>query len=107
MKLKAGKRLQAIRELTGLTREEFAREYQIDLVRLKNLEQGKIRVAEDEYEKVGFSFPELSQWMMYEGPIDLEGLKESQNALCRLIGSKIEAGQLPKNYSGEISEAVK
>ncbi len=98
MKLRAGDRLKAIRELMGMTREEFGQLIDIDWVRIKNIEQKKARVAEDEFAKIGQMFPELMPWLTYEGDIDLEGLKTSQEKLCRLVAAKIEAGQIPSGF---------
>jgi len=98
MKLRAGQRLKGLRELMGLTREEFGEIVGIDWVRMKNIEQQKVRMAEDEFAKIGAMFPEVMPWLTYEGYIDVDDLKNSQENLCRLIAAKIEAKQIPEGY---------
>lgn len=96
MEYKTGERLQLIREIIGLTREEFSEILGIDQIRLKNMEQTKCRVAEDEFEKIGLHFPQLLPWLAYEGDITMESLKESDDRLIKLAVARIQAGQLPK-----------
>ena len=98
MKLKTGERLKALREMIGLTREEFAEMLNLDFIRIRNIEQKKVRVAEDEFAKIGKMFPELLHWLTFEGNISLDDLKNSDEKLCRLVAAKIEAGQLPSGY---------
>ncbi|WP_041598356.1 hypothetical protein [Hahella chejuensis] len=98
MRLKAGERLKALRELAGFTRQEFSSITNIELIRLTNLEKLRARVAEDEYEKLGLLFPEVIPWFAYEGDISLEALRSSEQKLCRLIAARFEAGQIPEGY---------
>jgi transcriptional regulator with XRE-family HTH domain len=105
MKLKAGDRIKALRELVGITREEFANNLEIDFIRLRNIEQKKCRVSEDEIAKICAAFPEVGPWLAWEGDISLDSLKESQRALCKLIAAKIEAGQIPQGY--DLEEKIK
>ncbi|AZZ94707.1 XRE family transcriptional regulator [Hahella sp. KA22] len=98
MRLKAGERLKGLRELAGFTRQEFSNITNIELTRLTNLEKLKARVAEDEYEKLGLLFPDIIQWLAFEGDISLEALRVSENKLCRLLAARFEAGQIPEGY---------
>ncbi|MCO1336414.1 helix-turn-helix domain-containing protein [Microbulbifer sp. OS29] len=98
MKLKAGQRLQGMRELMGLTRDEFSDLLDIPWVRLRNVEQQKARMAEDEFAKIGQKFPEFMPWITYEGAIVVEDLRNSPEALCQLAAAKITAGQIPSGY---------
>ncbi|WP_445357307.1 helix-turn-helix domain-containing protein [Microbulbifer sp. ANSA002] len=100
-KLRAGDRLRAIRELTGLTQKEFAELLKLELVHLKNMEYKKNRVTEECYEAVGFTFPELLPWFVYEGPVNLQGLRNSENKLCKFIAARIDAGLVPEGYFSE------
>ena len=99
-RLKAGERLKGLREITGLTQAEFAEVTGLSLIRLRNLEHRKARVAEDEFEKIGELFPEFVHWMTYEGDISIEDLKNSDQLVCRLFAAKIavDAGQIPAGY---------
>ena len=101
MKYKAGERLKFLRELMGLSREEFAQTIEIDVIRLRNMEQKRCRVCEDEFAKIGFLFPEIIPWFLFEGDINLELLKSSDKDLLRLVAAKIEAGQFPKGAEFE------
>ncbi|ABC33376.1 MULTISPECIES: helix-turn-helix domain-containing protein [Hahella] len=98
MKMKAGDRLQGLRELIGLTQREFAELLGIDYFRLKNIEQQKARMAEDEFAQVGLLIPEMLHWVACESDISLSALQNSEAKLCRLIAAKIEAGQVPEGY---------
>jgi transcriptional regulator with XRE-family HTH domain len=100
-KLQPGKRLQAMRALTGLTQAEFSEVVDIPLMRIKNLEANRARLKDSDFESVCSVFPEFAKWMTYEGDITLDDLKESQNKLCNLIAAKIEAGIIPKGYNLE------
>ena len=104
-KLKAGERLKGLREITGLTQAEFAEVTGLSLIRLRNLEHKKARVAEDEFEKIGVLFPQFVHWMTYEGDIDMEDLKNSDQNLCRLIAARIDAGLIPSGY--HLEEKIK
>jgi transcriptional regulator with XRE-family HTH domain len=95
----AGERIRAIRDLTNLTRKEFAQKLNLDFLRLRSIEQGKIRAAEDEFEKVGSAFPAMIYWLTYEGEIILEDLHNSPNDLERVISAKIEADLLPNDLN--------
>lgn len=101
MKHKAGERVKALRELIGFTREDFADLLGIDFVRLRNIEQRKVRMAEEEFAVIGKSFPEMIHWIAYEGDISLDGLRNSEENLCRLIAAKYVAGQLPDGFELE------
>ncbi|MCO1336004.1 helix-turn-helix domain-containing protein [Microbulbifer sp. OS29] len=98
LKLRAGDRLKVIRELMGLTRDEFAELLKLDYIRLKNIEQKRAKVAEFEYEQFGQRFPELIPFFTYEGDIVISDLSASNERLCRLVAAKIEAGQIPQGF---------
>jgi plasmid maintenance system antidote protein VapI len=105
MKYKAGERLQVMRELMGVTRVDFADMLGLDFFRLKNIEQKKCRMGEEEFAKIGAMFPEMLFWLTFEGDISLEELRNSPATLVRLIAAKIEAGQLPQGY--DITDKIK
>jgi len=97
MQYKTNERVRAIRELLGLTQEQFASHLEVQFVRYRNIEQGQCRVAEEEFAALGKNFPELLPFITFEGPISLPTLQQSENNLLRLAAAKIEAEQLPKN----------
>ncbi|WLQ14422.1 XRE family transcriptional regulator [Hahella aquimaris] len=101
MKLKAGERLKGLREFAGLTRQDFSNVTNIELPRLTNIEKLRVKVSEDEFAKVGLLFPEVVQWLVFEGDISLEALRASEQKYCRLIAAKFEAGQTPEGYGLE------
>lgn len=102
-KLKPGDRVRAIRELIGLTQKEFAEVLGVDLTQLKNIEYKRNRVTEDFYEAIGRTFPELLPWFVYEGPLTLEELQQSQSNLCKVAAARIEAGLIPEGYFAEVA----
>lgn len=95
METRAGDRLKALRKLTGMTREGFADFCEIPRNRYYNVEQMRVRMAEDEYAAVGEKFPEFLAWLAFEGPIRVSELKSSEQALVRAAAGVIESGQLP------------
>lgn len=98
--LPAGKRLKAMRLLTGFTQEQFAELINMPLARIKNVET-RARMFDVEIEEVVKIFPEFIHWMTYQGDITLGELEESQSKLCRLIAAKIENGLIPEGYGLE------
>ncbi|MCO1336002.1 hypothetical protein MO867_16855 [Microbulbifer sp. OS29] len=98
MKLRAGQRLKGMRELLGITREDFSGLVDIPWIRMKSIEQQKVRMAEDEFAKIGHKFPEFMPWITYEGDIVVEDLRNSSEPLCQLAAAKIAAGQIPPGY---------
>ena len=97
MEFKAGERLRMVRELMGLTREEFAEDMGLSAVRLKNVEYFKVRMSELEYDAVTEAFPELSCFVTHEGAISADRLRASSNARLRLIISRLEANDIDDN----------
>ena len=104
MKYKAGTRIKAVRGLMGFTVDQFADLLGIKAIRLKNVELLRAKVSEEEYEEIGGRFPEVIPWLTYEGPLDLEALRNSQSEIMRLVAAKIEARQFPKGM--DLSEFV-
>ena len=98
MEFRAGERLKVVRDLMGVTRQDFADMLGIDFIRLRNVEQLRARMSEDEFAVIGEQFPELMPWLVYEGPVDLQALKDSQHHLCRLVAARIDAGQFPPGF---------
>jgi len=91
MDLIAGKRLQALRLLIDKTREDFADLCELDLRRLENIEYGKARMAEGEYENICRLMPEFCLWLTYGGDVSLKALKESDQKFCRFVAAKFES----------------
>ncbi len=102
MKLSAGERIKIIRDLTGYTREQFAEQINVELLRMRNIEQGKVRVAEMEFAGVGILLPEMVAWLVYEGDIVLDDLKNSESPLSRLIAARIDAGHVPEEIKDKL-----
>ncbi len=100
-KLKTGDRLRIIRELIGLTQREFASFLGIEMSKLKNIEYKRNRVTEEIYEKIGENFPELLKWFVYEGPVDLPELRNSDSKYCKFIAARFDAGLVPEEYFPE------
>lgn len=97
MEFKAAERVRFAREMLSLTRQEFADRLGLDVVRLRNIEQLKVRVSELEYDAVAEHLPELVCFVTHEGNISAMRLRNSDNPRCRLIISRLEAGDLDDN----------
>lgn len=96
-----GKRLQNMRKLMGLTREEFAELVEIKYDRLGNLENEKVRMSVDDLEQIVPHFPEFREWLAYEGEIDIYSLQKSQKDACRLAATLLIDGEVPWHKSGK------
>lgn len=66
----AGERLRAIRELSGLSRRAFAEAVDMKEKDVENIEYGKQRMRDEDFEKVCSVYEDFSRWITYEGPID-------------------------------------
>src|SRR5690554_6069367 len=99
--MRAGTRVKAIRELTGFTRSDFAADLGMDFMRLRNVEQLKAKVSEDEFCAIGKAIPELIHYLVYGGIVHKAQLKDSDNAFARLIYARLEAGQMPDGFDLE------
>lgn len=98
MNTKAGDRLKALRMLMGLDQNEMAEILGIEPSRYKNVEAKKVRVAEDEFSAVCSRFPEYVHYLTYEGELDLEAMRRSQEALVKFAAAAIEAGKIPAGF---------
>lgn len=103
----AGKRLQVIRELIGLRREDFAEAFGLDFVRLRNIEQDKCKVSEFEFEQIGKRMPELLPWLAYAGEISIEQVKENNDTYMRLIAARLEAGSVKPKVMEQLTGKIK
>lgn len=66
----AGERLRGLRELTGLKRPEFAMIVGMKAKTVENIEFGRQRMRDEDFEKVCSVYPDFARWITYEGPID-------------------------------------
>lgn len=66
----AGERLRGLRELTGLKRPEFAKIVGMKAKTVENIEFGRQRMRDEDFEKVCSVYPDFARWITYEGPID-------------------------------------
>ncbi|TVZ39413.1 hypothetical protein P886_3817 [Alteromonadaceae bacterium 2753L.S.0a.02] len=103
----AGKRLQVIRFLTGITREEFAEMFEFDITRLKNMEQDRCRVSEYEFRKIGERLPELLPWLAFAGEISLERIKANDDSLMRMIVARLESRSIKPQVLELLADKIK
>lgn len=103
----AGKRIQLIRGLMGITREDFAETFELDLTRLKNMEQGRCRVSDLEFERIGRRLPELLPWMAFGGTLVLEQMKKNTDAYMVLIVARIQSGAIKKTVMEQFKNKIK
>lgn len=66
----AGERLRALRELIGLSRREFADSVGMKEKVVENIEYGRQRMRDEDFQKVCSVYEDFSRWITYEGPID-------------------------------------
>lgn len=66
----AGERLRALRSLTGLSRRAFADTVGMKPKDVENIEYGKQRMRDEDFQKVCSVYEDFSRWITYEGPID-------------------------------------
>lgn len=66
----AGERLRALRELTGLSRREFADSVGMKEKDVENIEYSYQRMRDEDFQKVCSVYEDFSRWITYEGPID-------------------------------------
>ncbi len=71
---RAGERLFGLRGLTGLNRPQFSEVVGMDPKRLENIESGRQRMHDEDFEKVCGTFPEFSDWIAYEGSIEPQSI---------------------------------
>lgn len=74
MFIAAGERLFGLRGLTGLNRPQFSEVVGMDPKRLENIESGRQRMHDEDFEKVCGTFPEFSDWIAYEGSIEPQSI---------------------------------
>lgn len=98
MNTTAGDRLKGLRELIGLKQDEMAEMLGVPISRYKNVESKKVRMAEDEFSAVCSQFPEFAHYLTYEGDIDFDALRASQEKFVKLAAAAIEAGRIPEGY---------
>lgn len=66
----AGERLRALREITGLSRREFADSVGMKEKDVENIEYNYQRMRDEDFQKVCSVYEDFSRWITYEGPID-------------------------------------
>lgn len=90
----AADRLKQLRELMGLQREDFAKLLGMEFSRYKNLELKRGRINEEEFAAIGAVLPDFLHWIICAGDLEWEALQSSQSVWTKLIGARIEAGQV-------------
>ncbi len=63
-----------VARLTGLNRPQFSEVVGMDPKRLENIESGRQRMHDEDFEKVCGTFPEFSDWIAYEGSIEPQSI---------------------------------
>jgi transcriptional regulator with XRE-family HTH domain len=97
-----GKRLKAVRELAGLTRDEMATQIGIGYTRYCNVEQLNARMTVEDLELVIAQFPEFETWLTREVKVELKALLKSRAAMVRAIAERVKAGLAPEPALKEI-----
>lgn len=94
---RTGKRVMFVRELLGMTRDEFVKQTNISFNRLSNIEKLLAKVNEEEFYHLGRTMPEVLLFIACEGEINLQQCRASQHNLCRLLAARVDNDQLPAN----------
>jgi transcriptional regulator with XRE-family HTH domain len=87
-----------MRELIGLTQDDFAEIVNIPRYRLASIETLRTQLSLKDIETITDVFPDFLSWLAVEGDITLADLKESQSKMCKAIAARIEAGLIPEGY---------
>ncbi|WP_157608152.1 XRE family transcriptional regulator [Teredinibacter turnerae] len=74
-----------------MNRDDFARWLELDLSRLRNVEQLKAKVNEEEFGKIGSKMPEFLLFLACGGAISLDDLRKSNCPIARLALARIES----------------
>lgn len=98
METNTADRIRGIRELLGMTRDDFGELFNIKPARLANIEKGLAKANGEEVENITASLPELTYYVAHQGPIDYAELRRSENPLIALMLAKFDAGLAPTGY---------
>jgi transcriptional regulator with XRE-family HTH domain len=96
MELTPGKRLQAVRELMGFSRSDFAEMLGIRYLRLVTIENDRGRMAIDDLEPIARQYPELLHWLVLSEPLDATQLQNSSNKAIQKLADNLETHGLPE-----------
>ena len=101
--LRGGRRLKIMRDAVNLIQTDWCELTGMSLTRLRNLELLRVKMNEDDYECVLRLFPEFSLWLVMQGPVSAEALRNSKNKFCRFVAAKFDEGVL----KGELTKALR
>jgi len=96
MGLTPGKRLQAARELMGISRSDFAAMFGIRYLRLVTIENDRGRMSIDDLEPIARRYPELIHWLVLSEPLSADKLIASENQDIRKLADNLETHGLPE-----------
>ncbi|SQC97098.1 Uncharacterised protein [Pseudomonas aeruginosa] len=105
---RAGERLFGLRGLTGLNRPQFSEVVGMDPKRLENIESGRQRMHDEDFEKVCGTFPEFSDWIAYEGSIEPQSIawkiaEAAQEAAVYLVERNPRAARTPRSRRADLA----
>lgn len=92
---RTGERIRFIREMLGMTRDEFSKAMGINYSRLNNIEKLLAKVNEDEFYQIGRFMPEVLLFIACEDNLDMQACRNSENNLSRLLAARVDANQIP------------
>lgn len=98
-KYRTGERIRFIREMLGMTRDEFSKVMGINYSRLNNIEKLLAKVNEDEFYQIGILMPEVLLFIACEADLDVQACRNSQHSLCQLLADRVEKNQIPATIS--------
>lgn len=101
MKITPAKRVKAVRELVGLTRQKFGDLVGLDYLRMATLENDRGRMAVDDLSAIDNVFPELTMYLLHGKELNLTNLESSTNELLKFAVMRIRNGDIPEGYGLE------
>ena len=102
LKMTTGQRIRLLRTTLNQSRPAFGELTGIEFHRLGNIENGNIRAADDVLEPICRTFPELTNWLIFEGEISRQAIKNSKEAAVRLFFAQIDAATAPTGFDDKL-----
>lgn len=101
MKISAAKRIKAVRELLGITRQGLCDLVGLDYLRVSTLENDRARMSVEELASLIKVFPEFTNYMIFGEALEVQLLENSKNKLCNDAAFRIQCGEIPDGYGLE------
>lgn len=101
MKVTSAKRIKAVRELMGMTRQAFCDQVGIDYLRVSTLENDRARMSVDDLAAIDTAFPEFTPYLLHGKVLDVQQLGKSKIEAVKVAAMHIKNGEIPEGYGLE------